>query len=145
MGKHINVLGYSIWISTKTDREAGRPQGEGQSLYSPGVLASYSLLNPSFGTVLYGMNLLRRNESIKGIGFIVISCGFMVFSILVAGHSNQRIVLINVLVALSLYQLERHEFDAAIRNGFCRARWWPPLIGVVIVLFIAWLFAVLLQ
>ena len=145
MGKHINFLGYSIWIFNQVDREVERLQGRGQSLYSPGILASYSLLNPSFGTLLYGMNLLRRNEAIKGISFIVISCTFVIFSILMAGRGNQKSLLINVLVALSLYQLERHRFDVAIRNGFRRARWWPPLIGVAILLFVDWLFAVFLQ
>jgi hypothetical protein len=145
MGKHINVLGYSIWIPNQADREAERLQGRGQSLYSPGILAGYSLLSPSFGTLLYGMNLLRRNEAIKGIGFIVISCALMIFNILMAGRGNQKLFLINVLVALSLYQIERHKFDAAIRNGFRRARWWLPLIGVVILLFVSWLFAAFLQ
>ena len=145
MGKHINILGYSIWIPDQADREAERLQGRGQSLYSPSVLAGYGLLNPSFGTLLYGINLLRRNESLKGIGFILISCAFVLLSILMAGRGNQRLFLINVLVALSLYQLERHTFDAAIRNGFCRARWWPPLIGVVILFLVSWLFAVFSQ
>jgi hypothetical protein len=145
MGKHINVLGYSIWIPGQADREAERLQGRGQSLYSPGVLAGYGFLNPSIGTLLYGINLLRRNESIKGIGFIVISCAFVLISILMAGRGNQGVFINNLLFALSLYQLEQYTFDSAIRNGFRRARWWPPLIGVEILFLVSWLFAAFSQ
>ena len=136
MSKHINIFGYGIWIPSQADRETERIQGRGQSLYGPGVLAGYSLLNPSFGTLLYGMNLLRRDEAVKGISFIVVSCLFVIISIFLFAPGNQKTFFINTLVALSLYQSERPKFDAAIRNGFRRARWWPPLIGIVVLLVI---------
>jgi hypothetical protein len=144
MGKHINFLGYSIWIPGKADHEGSRKiQGSGQLLYSPGALAGYSLLSPSIGTILYGMNLCRRDEHLKGRFFIALSFIFIFLSIFFAKRGHQTLFLYDILVASSLYQLEKTLFDRAMRNGFLRARWWPPLIGILILLIIAWLFATL--
>jgi Na+(H+)/acetate symporter ActP len=143
MAKHINFLGYSTWISNERDHEESiLIRGHNQFLYSPGVLAVYSFLVPSIGVILYGINLYRRDEQLKGRAFIITSCGFMFLSIFFSRHNAQTIFIVktfSLLVALSLYQLEKPHFNRAMRNGFQKARWWPPLIGILI----SWLFAIL--
>jgi hypothetical protein len=147
MARHINFLGYSTWIFSECDHEESMLiRDHNQSLYSPGVLAVYSFLAPSIGIILYGINLYRRDEQLKGRAFIIISCSFIFLSIFVARHHAQMIFItktFSTLVALSLYQLEKPYFNRAIRNGFHKASWWPPLIGILLMLVISWLFAIL--
>jgi hypothetical protein len=141
MTKHINFLGYSTWISSESDhKESMLVREQNQSLYSPGLIAIYSFLVPSIGIILYGINLHRTDEHLKGGVLIIISCSFIFLSMFTVGHNAQMILIartFSTLVALSLYQLEKPYFNKAMRNGFHKASWWPPLIGVFLILVIS--------
>jgi hypothetical protein len=134
MGKHINILGYSLWLSGEAADQGSKVSREPeQSLYSPSALAGYALLSPGIAMILYGMNLYRRDEQLKGKCFIVLSCIFVFLNVVVK-QSRQPLFLFSTLIALSLYQIEKPHFDRAIRDGFHKARWWPPLIGTLVLL-----------
>lgn len=147
MTKHINFLGYSTWISSESNhKESILVREHNQSLYSPSVLAGYSFLVPSIGIILYGINLYRRDEQLKGRVFIIVSCSFIFLSIFIARRNTQMMFISNffsTLIALSLYQLEKPYFNRAMRNGFHKASWWPPLIGILLMLAISGLFFIL--
>jgi hypothetical protein len=147
MAKHINFLGYSTWIPSERDHEESMlVRWHNQFLYSPRVLAVYSFLVPSIGVILYGINLYRRDEQLKGKAFIIISCGFIFLSIFFSRYNARTILIVKTfspLVALSLYQLEKSHFNTAMRNGSQKARWWPPLIGILLLIVVSWLFAIL--
>lgn len=139
MGKHINFLGYSLWISDAPQQGSNEEISANKPLYSPAVLAAYCIFTNLFvGIILYGINIFRRGYVWRGRVLIALSSLILVASVLVPivdslSMSRAQFVL-NALVALSLYAVEKPHFQRAIRNGSKHARWWLPLIliGVIV-------------
>ncbi|ASC73867.1 hypothetical protein XM38_048410 [Halomicronema hongdechloris C2206] len=105
-------------------------------LYSPLTLALHTLaFGPFFGLVLYGLNLIRRGEGQKGNIFVVASLVLLVLSLVLVWVRFPALVILNGLVAVTLYQLETPHFDYALDHGGRAARWWwPTLIGLALLL-----------
>jgi hypothetical protein len=138
MGKHISFLGYSIWVQDDNDNGNVSSNGQFEYLYSPLTLAAYSILSSAgVGCILYGINLSRRDEKLKGYVFVGLAILFLMFTVFVAIRSQP--VLLNILFGVSLYQIERQPFDRSVRRGFQRAKWWPPLFGVLLLVLVSWL------
>ena len=122
-----------------TDRISSR-----QPLYSPKVLAAYSLIvNLFLGCILYGVNLSRRGKKWQGRLFVLLSGIGLFLSLLIAifdGDSQTSLVfLFNGLVAISLYRIEKPHFERAICPPWRIARWWLPLIWIILSIAILWL------
>ena len=138
MVKQINFFGYSLWISDYTQQESEKELSSSQPLYSPGVLAVYCIFTNLFaGMILYGINIFRRGYIRRGRVFIAWSGLLLVASVFVPILNQLSTVrsgfLLNVLVALSLYTVEKPHFQRAIRNGSKQARWWLPLIWIGVI------------
>lgn len=147
MGKHINFLGYSLWIVNDKEQPPSEALPLNRSFYSPGILAAYCVFaNFPVGILLYSINLFRRGYLWRGRLLAGLSGLFLVFQVvqrLFVNSSNftenRSEFLLNALVAVVLYGTERSHFDRAIRNGGKPARWWLPLIliaGIVAVQFL---------
>jgi hypothetical protein len=150
MGKHINLMGYSLWISDDTQQESDEEISSSQPLYSPGVIAAYCIFTSLFvGIILYGINLSRRGYLWRGRVLIASSGSILAASLLppildsFSMTLSQSKFLLHGLVALSLYKAEERHFQRSIRNGNPQARWWLPLIwlgvGVIAVLLLEFL------
>lgn len=132
MGKQINVLGYSFWISDNQP-ESDEKIASNKRFYSPSILAAYCILSNLFvGIILYGINISRRGYLWRGRVLILLSGLILVTSqilpILESWHTVRSRFLLNGLVAISLYTSEKPHFQRAIRHGNQQARWWLPLI-----------------
>lgn len=136
MGKHINFLGYTLWVSDGEKQLPGKTVSSRQRFYSPSVLATYSIIsNFSVGIFLYSINLSRRGYLWRGRVLAILSMlflGFLIFQGFFVA-STYRLGLLNVLVAAMLYGSEKPHFDRAIRNGSKPARWWLPLILIAVI------------
>ncbi len=138
MIKHINFFGYSLWISDETQQEFDEEVSSRKALYSPGVLAAYCIFTNLFvAIILYGINIFRRGYLGRGRVLIAWSGLLLVASVFVPILNQLSTVrsgfLLNILVALSLYRVEKPHFQRAIRNGSKQARWWLPLIWIGVI------------
>src|SRR4051812_49201041 len=108
------------------------PDGQtclGQRLYSPAVIAAYTVaINLPMGFILYGLNLRSRGQRgrstlmslVGGIGLVVLlSAAF-----LGASRHWQVFQVVGAVGALNVYYLEKGPFDLALRRGATRASWW---------------------
>jgi hypothetical protein len=83
MGKHINFLGYTLWVSDDGKQLPSETVSSRQRFYSAGVLATYSITsNFSVGIFLYSMNLSRRGYLWRGRVLAILSILFLGFLIL---------------------------------------------------------------
>jgi hypothetical protein len=144
MVQHINFLGCSTWVARAQEKGAAfltaTRNHRLNSIYSPIVLASYSFLfSPLIGLSLYGINLSRRGDKLKGWIFLILSVALICLGLLGTKNNNSPLPLFNILTAISLYQSEQPHFDRAIRQGAPTARWGPPLVGVLLCLCLGWL------
>lgn len=103
----------------------------GKKLYSPLVLAAYSLCTIFLvGCILYGINLRARGGN--KLGIFTISLGVVaLIGITIAEIFDchlPRLLALNFVSALSVYQLEKSPFEEAMHLGATKARWWPPLL-----------------
>jgi hypothetical protein len=113
------------------------PPLAGVRLYSPGVLAAYFILgNVPIGMALYGLNVARRGE--RWIGYVLLGSSLLALLLLglavVAGGNLRGWSLLALVLGLGVWQIERGPYRRALRNGATRARWWPPLFGVLALL-----------
>lgn len=136
MDKHINFVGYSIWISDGREQMPPEVLSSPHRLYSPGVLAAYCVFTDfAIGTVLYGINVFRRGYVWRGSLLAILSVLFLIVRVFVSttnGYPLARSELfLNALVAICLYKIEKPFFNRAIRNGGRQARWWLPLVWIV--------------
>jgi hypothetical protein len=145
MSKHINFFGYTLWVSDDRKQPPDEAVSLNRCFYSPGVLAAYCIVsNFSVGVFLYSINLYRRGYVWRGRLLAMLSALFLislVFRELFGGRFLEwRLrLLINWLVAATLYGTEKSHFDRAIRNGGKPARWWIPLICIGIIAVIEFL------
>jgi hypothetical protein len=138
MGKHINFFGYSLWRGDDTHPESEEEQVPTKPLYSPTVLAAYSIFTGLFvGIILYGINISRRGYVWRGRVLIVLSGLIRVLSIFFPTlrqlTTSPWSLLLSTLVAISLYTTEKPHFKRAMRNGGKPARWWLPLIWIAVI------------
>jgi len=136
MGKHINFVGYSLWISDDNEQTPTEVLSSTHPLYSPGVLAAYCIFtNFAVGTLLYSINVFRRGYLWRGSLLAILSVLFLIARVFVStanGYALARSeVFLNALVAICLYKIEKPFFNRAIRNGGRQARWWLPLVWIV--------------
>jgi hypothetical protein len=113
---------------------------EGKRLYSPGVIAGYCILIMTVGLVLYGLNLCRREKAWNGrlliILSIIITCQVVVSAFLPGKNIYSGILsMLPILVAFGLYKKEKIPYERAISRGAVTAKWWPPLLWILVVLF----------
>ena len=150
MSKHINFFGYTLWVSDDRKQPPDEAVPLSRCFYSPGVLASYCIVsNFSVGIFLYSINLARRGYVWRGRLLAILSALFLislVFRNLFAGSlfELRSQLLINGLVAATLYGTEKSHFDRAMRNGGKPARWWMPLIWIGIIVVIEFLLSFVL-
>jgi hypothetical protein len=113
---------------------------EGKRFYSPGVIAGYCIVMMTVGLVLYGLNLCRRGKTWNGrlliILSIIITFQSMVSNFLPGENIYGRILsTLPILVAFGLYKKEMAPYERAISCGAIPAKWWPPLLWILIALF----------
>lgn len=130
MHKHLNVLGYSLWIPDEIKLNSGELPVN-KPLYSPSVLAAYCILcSLPVGTFLYSLNLSRRGDRTRGRLFAALSgLLFLLYWLFPSSGWFARGAL-NTLAGISLYQCEKPYFENLRRYGGKKARWWPPLLWV---------------
>ncbi len=136
MSKHINFFGYSLWISDGKEETPIELLSSTRPFYSPSVLAAYCIFtNFAVGTLLYGINVSRRGYLWRGSLLALLSVLFLMVKVFVSTSNRYAIaqsgILLNALVAICLYKIEKPSFDRAIRNGGKQARWWLPLVWIV--------------
>ena len=142
MSKHINFLGYTLWVSDDRKQPPDEAVYLSRCFYSPGVLAAYCLVsNFSVGIFLYSINLSRRGYVWRGRLLAILSASFLIClacrDFLADNFFEYRSrLLINMLVAIALYGSEKSHFDRAMRNGAKPARWWMPSIWLAIIVVI---------
>ncbi len=112
----------------------------GNHLYSPGILAAYCLFTNLFiGIILYGINISRRSYLWRGRVLIILSGLVLLSKLILDDPTPVRLrFLLNALVALNLYKIEKPRFQRALRHGYRQAKWWLPLIwiGVAVIMLI---------
>lgn len=136
MDKHVNFLGYTLWVFEDWKQLPAKTISSRQRFYSPGILATYCIINNfSVGIFLYSINLSRRGCVGRGRVLGILSVVFLSFLIFQGSFatSTYRLGLLNILVAAMLYGSEKPHFDRAIRNGSKLARWWLPLILLTVI------------
>jgi hypothetical protein len=112
---------------------------EGKRLYSPGVIAGYCIFIMTIGLVLYGLNLGRRGKAWNGrlliMLSIVIACQTVVSDFLPGKNIGGGVLsMLPIFVALELYKKEQIPYEKAISHGAVTAKWWPPLLWLLIAL-----------
>jgi hypothetical protein len=122
MGKHINFVGYSLWISDDREQTPTEVLSSTRPLYSPGVLAAYCIFtNFAVGTLLYGINVFRRGYLWRGSLLAILSVLFLIVEVFVSTSNGRALprsgILLNTLVAICLYKIEKPFFSRSIRNG----------------------------
>ncbi len=114
-------------------------------LYSPGVIAAYSILTTlPFGLLLYAINIRRRGD--KWVGTIlallaaIVLVGSSIAAIMGRRVFGLNFFLISVLVAIGLYRIESGPYKKAISEGALPARWWIPALWALLwfSILIAW-------
>ena len=157
MDRQINVLGSSIWVPSPdpepTNDEDPEPETTpniplARPLYSPLALAAYCIFTNLFiGTLLYGINLARRGYGLKGKLLVVLSSLILMVNTFLPSLdpfiSHGSRTLFNGLVALSLFAAEYAHFQHAKRQGRPEARWWLPLIWLVLASGLRWLIVII--
>jgi hypothetical protein len=115
--------------------EPSAPPLAGRRQYSPAAIAIWTLLsNAAVGLILYGLNLRARGE--RRMARVMLAFGFVSLPLLIVSSMQaepSRAYLLQIVIALYIYKLERLPFESAIHRGATRARWWPPglcLIGL---------------
>lgn len=156
MDKQINFLGSSIWVPAADPEQTTHGDNTPISLaspltrafYSPLALAAYCVFTNVFiGTLLYGINLARRGYGLKGKVLVALSSLILLVSTFspnldpFVSHGSRT--LINGLVALSLFAAEYTHFQRAKRQGRPSARWWLPLIWLVLASGLRWLIVII--
>ena len=151
MSKHINFLGYTLWVSDDRKQPPDEAVSLSRCFYSPGVLAAYCLVsNFSVGIFLYSISLSRRGYVWRGRLLAILSGSFLIclaFRDVFADNlfEYRSRLLINALIAIALYGSEKSHFDRAMRNGGKPGRWWMPSIWIAIIVVIQWLLSFVLQ
>ncbi len=113
----------------------------GAKLYAPGVILAYFVLgNMALGLFLYGRNIAGRGQRVMG-GVLSAASALAVVLLMVAAAvgalSRPSVVwlptLLNFFVGVGVFQLERGPYRRALARGAKRARWWPPLLVVLLI------------
>jgi len=109
-------------------------------IHRPGAVATYGCLCLPVGLFLYGLNLRRRGEGAIGAAVLVFAC--LAYTAMIApglfSTADPRLALVGVLglpLAPLLYLIERAPYQRAIQAGGRPARWWPPLVILVLLIF----------
>lgn len=138
MTKHINFWGYSLWVRNHAEQVSDDVPLSKAPFYSPSVLAVYCFLtNFGIGTLLYSINVFRRGYLWRGGAIATLSVMFLIAETFTAIPcirflAPERIVL-NMLVAVCLYSSEKPHFNRAMRDGIKPARWWLPLVWIIVI------------
>ncbi len=105
----------------------------GVRLYTPGVIAMYTVLSLPVGLYVYGLNIYRRGRRLTG-GLLGTLGALMFCAMLFAGATGHRISgfgILGIFVALGLFKIEAGRYKSAVARGASAARWWPPLLLAV--------------
>ncbi len=129
MAENVDQLAQSTDPAFKTVAQS-------RSLYSPTTIFIYSVVGVlGTGVVLYGLNLFRRGQKVVGVIFCTIGAlaflGVCMLVVLGVRGSSSSALLVLVLAA-TLFNLEKGPYERAIKNGYGRAKWWPPLVFAVV-------------
>ena len=105
----------------------------GVRLYTPGVIAMYTVLSLPVGLYVYGINMYRHGRRLTGalLGtFATLMFGAMLFAG-ATGHRISGFGILGIFVALGVFKLESGRYSSAVSRGATAARWWPPLLLAV--------------
>lgn len=144
--KHINFLGYNLWVQDYVDQTSDKIPASRAPLYSPISLAVYCFLTHfGIGTLLYSINVLRRGYLWRGRAIAALSVIFIIIEMFTSASGVYFLApgrdILSMLVAVCLYSAEKPHFNRAMRDGIKPARWWLPLVWIVVIT----LFRLLLQ
>jgi hypothetical protein len=103
------------------------------------VLAAYFIVGTlPIGMCLYGLNVARRGGRWIGYTLFVMSALSLVLLLVVAArgqHPSWRILsLLSILVGIGVLRMETGPFKRAIAKGATSARWWPPIVPVLLLI-----------
>nr|WP_290226611.1 hypothetical protein [Trichocoleus desertorum] len=138
MTKHINFLGYSLWVRNRTEKMSDDTPPFKAPLYSPSALAVYCFFtNFGIGTLLYSINIFRRGYLWRGRAIAILSVAFLIVEMFTATSGVRFLApgrsILNMLVAICLYSAEKPHFNRAVRDGIKQAKWWLPLVWILVI------------
>lgn len=141
MTKHNNFLGYSLWVRDYVEPTSDKIPASRAPLYSPTALAVYCFLTHfGIGTLLYSINVSRRGYLWRGRAIATLSVVFVIIEMFTSASGVYFLApgrsILNMLVAVCLYSAEKPHFNRAMRDGMKQARWWLPLVWIVIAILI---------
>jgi hypothetical protein len=133
-------------LANSTDPASKRGAQSG-NLYSPTTIFIYTVVGViGTGIVLYGLNLFRRGQKAVGVTFLTIGAlaflGVCAVVVLVVRGSSSSVLLVLVLAA-ALFKSEEGPYQRAIKIGYGRAKWWPPLVIAVVAIIVVLVIAAL--
>ncbi|MBD1864345.1 MULTISPECIES: hypothetical protein [Trichocoleus] len=140
MSKHINFLGYSLWVQDHAEQISAKILSKAP-LYSPRALAAYCIFfDFGIGTLLYSINVFRRGYLWRGRAIAILSVVLLVVEMFTSASGIRFLApgrsILNMLVAICLYSAEKPHFNRAVRDGMKQARWWLPLVWILAVVLI---------
>jgi hypothetical protein len=113
----------------------------GKCLYSPGAVAGYCVFaTMPVGLILYGLNLCRRGKVWNGRLLIILAIMVMCYLLIISFSPNRSgfggilFPILSIFVGIGLYKKEKPVYERAIAHGAIRAKWWPPLLYILIIL-----------
>lgn len=133
MIRQVVFLGYSLWVVDDPEQTSLRPR---KPLYHPVAIAAYCMLATLFvGVILYGINVSRRGYPWKGRLFVTLSSILLILWLLfptvdfvVPIHPSS---ILNLIVAVNLYAIEKPYFTWAMCRGGSQAKSLVPLAWVL--------------
>jgi len=98
----------------------------GRKLFSPGVIAAYTVLaNLPLGCLLYGLNLRARGQ--RRFGNLMLWVGIVGFVLLFFLAMNDALpglsMLIGAAAAINVYKLEKNAFERDVKTGISPTPW----------------------
>jgi hypothetical protein len=138
MTRHNNLLGCSFWVRDDVDPTPDKVTTSRAPLYSPSALVAYCILTDfGIGTLLYGINVFRRGYLWRGRAIAILSVALLTIELFTSASGVRFLSpgrsILNMLVAVCLYSAEKPHFNRAVRDGIKSARWWLPLVWIVII------------
>ena len=126
--------------------ESEIPNVRGKRFYRPWVLFLYSVLaNFPIAIFLYGINVRRRGNrvagsALKGVAAVMMA---MITIMAITGTSVKAIhwVLIGIAIGIGLMQAEKNDYDKCIAQGALAAKWWPPLLVLLVQFMVVFMMA----
>ena len=87
---------------------------------------------------LYGLNVARRGD--RGLGYLLVGASALALVLFMAaalaGRDLRGWTLLALVIGVAVFRMELRPYRAAVRLGATPARWWPPLLGVIVLMLV---------